>query len=356
MGDILLINPGHDGSHKLYEHKSHRKVHRDTPPLSILYVASYLVENGYDVDLVDTHIEEDYKDIIKGLIEKNKYIFVGISTIIGNFLKNGSKLTRFIRSLDPSIPVVWGGIMASILPETIMQEYSPDYIIRYDGEETALDLAKALEDDSGVAHIKGLSYSRNGMIVHNEPRLPKTDLDEYPIPKWNMLGEHFNREQIPYYFAIMSSRGCPFNCYFCYKHSVDEKIRKKTPPWRFRSAEHIIEEIDHIHEKTGGTVFNFIDDNFLIQKKRAFRILDHFRKNEFYVETCVGHVSLIDDDIIEAMGGIVQNLGFSIETASPKLQKFINKNIDLKSVSCLSGCCTSLHQHQSAYPCPLLTN
>ncbi len=329
---ILLINPGHDNEHEIFKHKSHRLIHRDPPPIASLYIATYLYENGYKPKIIDTHIENDYLSAIKKELADNDYLYVGITVIIGKFLKNAEELTYFIRGINPDIPIVWGGIMASIFPDEVLSAYAPDYVIRYEGEETALELADALKNHGSIDKIKGLSYIKDGSIVHNEPRLPQSNLDQYPIPKWELLGKAFNKEQIPYYYLIMSSRGCPYNCSFCYKHSFDEGFKRNAPAWRYRSAEHIIKEIEYIYNKTGARVFTFGDDNFFVNKNRALEILSYFREKNFYIEEVIGHLSCIDDDVISAMGGIVQTFIFSVETASPRLQKYINKNLDLSDI------------------------
>jgi len=332
MSKILLINPGHDKEHFKYKKKTFRLVHRDPPPVGILYVGTYLSEHGFEIDKNKKKIEGDYVELITKKIKENDYVFVGISVIIGKILKNAKEITDLIRQIDSTLPIVWGGKMASISPDECLKQYKPDYIVCFEGEETSLGLANALKNKSSVENIQGISYLKNGKVVKNPPRIPKKNLDDYPIPKWELFGNYFNKKQVPYYFLLMSSKGCPFNCSFCYKHSIDEKVRKKLPPWRARSAQHLIKEIEHIHEKTGSRVFTFGDDNFLVNKKRAIEIFSYLRKKEFYIEECIGHLNCVDDEIIEMMGGIVQTFIFSIETASPGLQKYINKEIDLKSI------------------------
>jgi len=334
MNKILLINPGHHdpGAHEMYKKKAYRQIHRDPPPISLLYVASHLQENGFEVEIFDTHIEENYRELITKKIKTNDYLCVGLTIIIGRFLKNAREITELIRSVKPDLPVVWGGIMASIMPEECLKEYKPDYIVRYEGEQTFLELAWALKKKTDVGAITGLSYTRQNKFVNNPPRVPKLVLDDYAIPDWELFGDYFNKKQVPYYFLIMSSRGCIFNCKFCYKHSMDEYLRASVPPWRYRSANHVIAEIEDIHKKTGATVFSFGDDNFIVNKARALEILAYFRKNNFYIEECLGHLNCLDDELIDAMAGIVQTYAFNVETASVRLQKYINKGITLESV------------------------
>jgi len=332
MRKILLINPGYESNHELYKHKSLKTVHRDSPPVALLYLGSYLSENGYDIDIVDTHLEDDYVELIREKIKANNYIFVGITVFIGRFLKNAGEITRLINNVKISLPVVWGGIMPSIMPEACLREYRPDFIVRFEGEKICLELAKAIENKVGIADINGISYLKGDQIINNPASHPVQNLDDLPIPKWELFGQYFNNEQLPYYFQIMSSKGCPFNCKFCYKHSVDVAVRSEISPWRCRSAQHIIKEIEYIHQKTGARVFTFGDDNFLINKTRVLEILDYFRLQGFYIEECIGHINCLNDELINAMAGIVQTFIFSVETASSRLQKYIDKQVDLVSV------------------------
>jgi radical SAM superfamily enzyme YgiQ (UPF0313 family) len=332
MNKILLINPSHDEEHYKYKRKTFRVIYRDPPPISILYIGTYLSEFGFDIEIIDTKIEENFEELITKKIKENDYLFVGLNVIIGKILKNAKNVTNLIKEIKPNLPIVWGGIMASISPEDCLKEYRPDYIVRFEGEEAVLELANAIKNKKSINKIQGISYKKNGKVIHNPARIPKKNLDDYPIPKWELFGEKFNKKQVPYYFLLMSSKGCPFNCTFCYKHSIDEKVRSKLPSWRARSADHLIKEMDYINKKTGTKVFTFGDDNFLVNKKRTKEIFDYLRKNEFYIEECIGHLNCVDDEIIDIMGGIVQTFIFSIETASPRLQKYINKEIDLESI------------------------
>lgn len=333
MKKILLINPGHDSTHETYKHVTHRIIHRDPPPLALLYVGTYLLKNGYKVEIIDTHIDNNYIKSITERIQRNDYIFAGMTVIIGKFLKNAREITSLIRRINPNLPVVWGGIMPSIFPDACLLEYKPDYIVRFEGEETCLELARALTNNiNNAENIKGISYFKDGKIAHNPARLPKLNLDEYPVPRWELFGKYFNKEQIPYYYLIMSSKGCVYNCKFCYKHSIDLEFRGRIPDWRYRSAKHVIAEIDYIYQKTGTKVYTFGDDNFFVNKNRAIEILEYFRTKGFYIEECIGHLNCLDDDLIGAMGGIVQTFIFSLEAASKKLQVYLNKKFDLDSL------------------------
>ncbi len=275
---ILLINPGHDGSHK---HQSHRSIHRDPMPLSCLYVGTHYSREGHDVQILDTHVQDAWKGIIRSAKDLE---WIGISVIIGQNLANAREITEWCRKYRPGVPVKWGGVFCSVFPEEVKSEYGPDEVI------------------SGR-------------------------FDENIIPDYELLGDRFNKQQIPYYHMVMTSSGCPFSCSFCYNQSLDDGAK-----YRLKTADMVIEELAEMHGITRTKVFTFADDNFLINKKRAIKILSFMRDMGWYAEELIGHFSNLDDELIDAMGGVVQTFIGSVETASPRLQGLLNKSIDLTSV------------------------
>ena len=275
---IILINPGHDGSHK---HKSHRAIHRDPPPMSCLYVGTHYKNKGHDVKIIDTHIETAWK----GMLRQAKDIeWIGISVIIGQNLANAREITEWIRKYKPGTKVVWGGVFCSVFPDEVKAEYGPDEVF----------------------------YGR---------------MDENIIPDYTLLGEDFNKQQIPYYHMVMTSSGCPFSCSFCYNQALEDGTK-----YRLKPAEMVARELDLMHEITNTKVFTFGDDNFLTSKPRAIEILDYMRAKGWYAEELIGHFNNLDNDVIKAMSGVVGTFIGSVETASPKLQGLLNKHIDLDAV------------------------
>lgn len=320
---VLLVIP----SHKMTE--TPRGIIRYYSPVSLLNLASFLHDRRYECDIVNAGFEEiDWQKIKRG-----EYFLIGFSVIIGGFLKNARMLAIKAKEVNASVPICFGGIMSSIVPQQILEEYpAVDFIIRFEGEHTLFELCQYLSGIGSLSNINGLSYREDGRILHNPPRFLEHNLDNFPVPKWEILGKNCNKRQIPYLFNIFSSKGCPYRCSFCYKHSIDESIRAKSPAWRCRSAQHVISEIAHIHQLTESTVFTIGDDNFLVRRDRAQEILSYMRNNNFYIEEINTRMEHLNEEIIEAMSGVVQTVIYAIESASSKLQGLLNKNLNLKKI------------------------
>jgi len=319
---ILLINPSYKIS------KTLKAILRYEPPVALLNLASFLHEKGHECDIVNTAFEEiDWEKIRNGT-----YFLVGFTIFIGEFSRNAKVISAKIKEVNPSLPICFGGVMASLFPDKILQEYGIDFVVRYEGEYTLFELVQFLNGVGSLDSIRGLSYKKGNSVVHNPPRFLENNLDNFPIPQWGLFGEKCNQRQLPYYFRITSSKGCPYKCSFCYNRSVDKEIRDKSPVWRCRSAGNIIAEIENIYQLTKTRVYTFGDDNFLVKKDRILEVLNYMRERGFYIEQCIAHMNNATDEIIEAMGGVVQTVIYAIESASPRLLKLLNKKLSLNKV------------------------
>ena len=203
---VLLINPSSLEDAPRME----RAECRYDPPLAAIYLGSCLKEKGIECDITDTLIDE----IDIGKIRDGEYGLISFTVFIGNFLKNARDLSTLIKKTRPDIPIVFGGVMASIFPDLILKEYPIDFIIRYEGENSLSELVEYLEGKRQIYEINGLSYKSGDRIIHNPPRYLEKNLDAFPVPDWSLLGPKCNKKQIPYYFSIITSRGCPYRCRF----------------------------------------------------------------------------------------------------------------------------------------------
>ncbi len=323
---VLLINPGHErktGSQHIVPHR----VHRDIPPISIVTLGSYLEQNGIEAILLDTHLEENYEMAIKKLLQDNDICLIGITTLIGKFISNAQETSNYIKSIMPKLPIVWGGALTSTLPEACLKESKADYIVLFNGEEPLRLLVEAITSGSSVESVPNIGFLKDGKpfytgyltnpVIYGEP------LD------WGLLGEKINIKQVPYLAYIFSSRGCPYGCRFCYHQMSASKEQRKC---LFRNADQVLQELKFLNEKYGISVFTFGDDNFFSNKKRAVEILRGMRERKFYIEQAIGTFSDFNDEVIENLKGLCQTVIASIETASDRLLKVINKPIKLANI------------------------
>ena len=156
------------------------------------------------------------------------------------------------------IPVIVGGSHVTFMADEALEHV--DYVARGEGGETIMaELVEALQGARELESITGLSFKRDGAIVHNPLHEPCADLDTLPFPDLTLIAGHERLINTP----IMTSWGCPFACNFC---SVTAMFGRK---YRFRSAESVIAEIK---DKRPTRIF-FYDDNMAADKKRLKQLL-----------------------------------------------------------------------------------
>jgi anaerobic magnesium-protoporphyrin IX monomethyl ester cyclase len=324
---VLLINPGHE-KEGVQSHVSPHAIHRDIPPISALTLGSSLASKGIDVIICDTHVEEDYSETIRGYFKQFDILLVGMTTFVGPFIHNAIQLGRLIKRLNSDVPIVWGGPLVSSLPKKSLQESNADYVILHQGEEPLFLLTQALMGKGEVSSVPNLGYREQGNCSFNGIDVHCKSYDG--LLNWTLLDGRMNARQIPYLAYLFTSRGCPYDCTFCY-HQVDpsNRIVKR---YESRPAESVLKEIDFLRDRYQMKVFTFGDDNFFIDQKRVLKILAGVRERGCYIEQCIGTFSNLTDPVIESLSGVCQTVICSIETASERLLKEIRRPVDLKTV------------------------
>ena len=240
-------------------------------PNSLLYLGSSLQQDNHNVKLID--INNKSVDI-ENEINYFKPDLIGITCLFSGRFKNTMSLSRKIKGYSPELPIIIGGIHPTIFAKEILEDYScVDYICLGEGEKTLRNFV----NEKKLEGIDGLAYRESNKIKIN----PKTsfikNLDELPFPAYNLINlkdYHFNTSHwnnpkglpISIPVPIISSRSCPNRCTFCSMFLVHGE------KWRPRSANNVVDEIEHLYNKYNQRYFSFMDDNMTLSKKRTLKI------------------------------------------------------------------------------------
>ena len=126
--------------------------HRDLyPPFGIMYVADALEQAGFSTRLF--HETESFVEDFVRQVAEARPLFVGFSTITGPQLRPTIEASQRVKALG--IPVVWGGVHATIMPEDCLKEDYVDFVVINEGEEVAQDLARMLAGQTPVDFVRG---------------------------------------------------------------------------------------------------------------------------------------------------------------------------------------------------------
>ena len=175
-----------------------------------------------------------------------------------------------------NIPIILGGNHASVSYDVIMHNNPGiDFIIRGESEYTFLEFVKKIGTGTDVTGVPSLVW-REGSEIRNNPLSPVIgSLDDLPFPAWHLLSmeSYFEIAMPPNPFiqsgrvgVIMTSRGCPFKCYFCSSTNFFGH--------RFRpmSSSCVIEMVRLLVKSYGIKELQIVDDTFTTDFRRVIEI------------------------------------------------------------------------------------
>ncbi|RLB77404.1 MAG: hypothetical protein DRH24_16290 [Deltaproteobacteria bacterium] len=324
---ILLIQPYANESNTNY------------PPMGLLYLASYIREKStHAVKIIDLRVN---KTPIKNRLSTIKMWEPDIIGLTGMSIEwTGFKevLHTIKPDMGKKIIFVAGGPHATIFNTLVLEKTPVEYVIKGEGEETFLELINALDRHSDIRKIKGLSYrNRHHQIIETPDREPIKEINRIPFPAYDLVpmedyfvNPHFHGNLNKYrrILPIITSRGCPFHCSFCF-HMFGNKFRP-------RSAENILEEIDWLVHKYRIREFQIEDDIFNFHLPRAKKIMRKVIGRGYNLAISFPNgirADLIDEELMALFKEAgVYRIHFGIETAVPRIQKIASKPINMNKL------------------------
>jgi radical SAM superfamily enzyme YgiQ (UPF0313 family) len=297
-------------------------------PFPILFPASTLIDAGFSVEIVDERILEKKEFIAK--LKKHAHkspIFFGISTMTGPQIGRALNAAEIIRNENENIPIVWGGVHSTLLPEQALQDKRVDIVIRGEGEATVVELAQKLENNEKLDSVDGISYKNDGKIKNNKDR-PFIDINKLPPLPYQLLDlkKYLQKTSMGDTLQMYTSRGCPFNCKFCYNNFYNKRT------WRSWNAERTIAEFKTLMEKINFNAVFFLDDNFFTNLKRIEELMNLLKKENIKINWSADcrfdcFMNMSDEFLNKLIDGGLRKLYIGAEAGSERVLKLINKGV-----------------------------
>src|SRR3989338_6924905 len=188
---ILLINPA---INPVSQNRVINEVIAKTLPTSLGVLAGYVIDSrAASVEIIDEQMDflQD-KNIEEALLSMERPRIIGLSVLTINS-KRAYALSEKIKRIDPEAIVVLGGIHPSVIPQESLSRQGVDIVVRGEGEETFKELIETAFNERDFRRVQGISYSRNGDIVHNQARSPIDDLNGVPPFPYQLFEKNFNK-------------------------------------------------------------------------------------------------------------------------------------------------------------------
>ena len=317
-----------------------------TLPIGLAYISSSLKEYGFKVEILDAVGEAPknrtayYKGYLVGLdlkeiaekINPNSKC-VGISVIFTHEWPAVVKLISLIKEKFPNMPIILGGEHISAMPEFSLITSNADYIVMGEGEETIIELIKAIKNRETFQKIEGIGYNINNQVVINNRRNRRQSIDKISYPDWdsfNVKGYYENRFVGGMYsdnltIPILATRGCPYQCTYCSAPNM------WLPLWIPRDPILVVDEIEYYVKKFGAGNFPFQDLTAIIKRDWIKAFCEELIKRELNInwQLPTGTRSeAIDSEIaflIKKSGMI--SMAYAPESGSEETRKYIKKKM-----------------------------
>jgi radical SAM superfamily enzyme YgiQ (UPF0313 family) len=292
-----------------------RRVESLTPPLGLLHLAAPLVEHGYEVTLLDLCIDHIERAQFEGMVRRHDYVLVSCYT---QSIENAHEIIRDVRKINGRAFILCGGPYCM---ET--QRYVPgsDITAVAEADKTIVAMLEGLEGERPLEGIPNLFFRRNGRVIRTERDHSINPFCEGDYPRLELVRDkdygYFHGVKIPGVAPLLSSRGCPFRCSFCTYNLTR---------YRQRDVADVIAEIE-LRERQGYRYIIFCDDNFLLQKQRAHRIMDGIIARGIKMRMIMqGRVNAPDLELYRKMRRAgVELVIFGLESANPDVLEYFNK-------------------------------
>lgn len=234
------------------------------------YIAAVLENKGYEVKIFDKYdnVEESEEELDHRLafkIAQEDPSIVGV-TMTTPFYKKGTRLAKYLREMIPNVLLIAGGHHATAEPVELLKNSQFDIAVVGEGEMTMKEIGGTPEN---LGHVKGIVYKKDGKMHINPPRSLIQNLDNIPFPAHHLASLS---DYSPDIFTgvrstgILTTRGCPYECVYCMK-TLGNKLRS-------RSAQNVLNEIEHVIKKHGVHGFQFWDGMFGLNRNLAAQICE----------------------------------------------------------------------------------
>ncbi|MCD6236693.1 MAG: radical SAM protein [Thermoplasmata archaeon] len=328
--NILFINPP---SLRLIALKDKFTYPFPYVPYGPLHVATYVEKHGFKVKVYNADFnvrrvldknEEVIWDEVRNVLRKLKPDVLGISMRTLQY-RSAIRTAQIARELNSDVVVVVGGWHPTFMPKETIQEKSFDFVVRREGEETFLELIKALIDGKPLNRVRGIAY-REGKRIFLTPERPLIqNLDVLPFPNRELL---IYKKYYPYLeiSTITPSRGCTHHCTFCPSNAF----------WgyRTRSAKNIVDEIEYLKNKYGMEEFWFLSESFFINKKNVLSFYEELKKRRLdIIWGGMARVDELDRDLVRKLKSVgLYNISLGAETGSQKILDITKKGITIEQI------------------------
>lgn len=291
------------------------------PPVSLLAVAAIMEQEGVEVDLIDMEAERlGYPEALER-VRAFAPDLIGFTVTTLSFHAVLAWITRF--KADCGIPILVGGEHVRLYPNETMSYEAIDFCIIGEAELPLPEFISAFREGRSFEGIKSLGFRKGGELFLDRTISFVENLDAIPFPARHLIRNDRYANILTRrknFTAMVSSRGCPFQCAFC-NHNHQK--------YRVRSSKNFVDEIELNLERFGIREFDIYDSTFTADRKRVIEICSEIRRRKLDVGFTVrSRVDVITREVVDSLKSAgCHTIMYGIESSNQDILKLMNKGI-----------------------------
>ncbi|HAS90447.1 MAG TPA: B12-binding domain-containing radical SAM protein [Desulfovibrio sp.] len=341
--DIVIVKPGSQKA--IYAELSQFELTAIEPPLWASLLAGFMRGQGYGAVLLDAEVEEwSYEECARQIRDINPVLAVvsvsGSNPSASTMNMYGAgEIIRSLKKIAPEIKTMLQGLHPSALPQQTMEEEVCDFLCQGEGFYTLPETVDALKNNASEFKVRGLWWRKGDDIIANPTAPIFQNLDQLPMPAWDLLPMKKYRahnwhcfddiENRQPYGTLYTSLGCPYNCTFCCINALFGK-----PGIRHRSARSVVDEVAFMVKNWGIKNIKIIDELFADNEERVVEICDLLIERNYdlnmWAYARVNTVTQLMLDKMKAAG--INWVAYGFESGSPRVLKAVRKAYNPESI------------------------
>ena len=285
-------------------------------PLGIMYLSSVIKSKGHKTDLITT------KENIEEKVKNYSPDFIAYSIMTGdqdeyNQINQDLKQKFNFKSIA-------GGPHPTFFPE-MLENSSFDSICLGEGENSIREFLKNPDSKD----IPNFWFKSKNKIIKNEVSRLITNLDEISFPDRELVFKYSEIETGPIKHFI-ASRGCPYDCTYCFNKSFSELYKEKGKRVRFRSVGNLLEEVEQVIKNSPTKVVYFQDDTFILKSDWVKDFSEKYKSKISLPFHCHTRANLVNENIVKDL----KYAGcYSVHIAAESGNDLVRKNILNRNMS-----------------------
>jgi len=302
-------------------------------PQGLAYIAAVCHRAGHEVKIYNQDVYHWPDSHLTDLLNKERYDLIGVSACGGYYqYRKVLKISEAINKAKYRPFYVLGGHLAAPEPAYFLRKTLADAIVIGEGEITIINLLEALEHKRPLHSVNGIAFLENGKCIQTPRQSLIENIDTIPFPAWDLFPiDHYALIRMPHIrnsdrcLPVLSGRGCPFRCNFCYR--MDEGFRGRSP-------ESIVEEIKILKKDYAISYITFSDELFMSSVPRTVELCESFINNRLDIRwDCNGRLNYAKPDVLKLMkkaGCVFINYG--IESMDEQALRTMNKALTVRQI------------------------